>query len=143
MINWLFPDIFVKETRHAFKEAFFLSKGKVDVEFLGHVKGFLDMIMIRRQKSSVMDCEIPPKTEVILYLPLTSIQRQLYLRAITGSDHVVGNTSLLTPPPSPGNRKTSCPEPSASKHRAIGNMFMELQKVSQINAVLDISICKN
>lgn len=144
MLHWLYPEVFVDETNTHFKEAFCLGDGKVDPVFLGHVKKFLEIIMIRRIKESMMaELQLPPKKEVTMYLPLTESQKRLYLEILTnGSDD--GNLQvdqhdcqiLMTPPQSPGfenndSYSATQPESKVTKRWSMTNILMELRKVSQ------------
>lgn len=148
MLSWLFPDVFVKETQQYWKEAFSLSSGNVDSEFLYNAKEFLEVIMLRRLKqSTAAGLELPPKREVILHLPLTQEQKRLYLEVITGCVDIVedsakdgSNHALQTPPASPGSENFT--HSISTKHdvqvrgslRSVTNKLMELRKVSQLHS---------
>jgi SNF2 family DNA or RNA helicase len=80
--------VFTPDTSLLFKEAFCLSEGKVQVEFLEHAKKFLDTIMLRRLKDSpLIGCPLPSKTEVTLVLPLSDLQRRLYQNILDVMDN--------------------------------------------------------
>ena len=50
-------------------------------------RGLLEIIMLRRMKNSPgVDLNLPPKTEVLLYVPLTPMQRFWYMRLLTRAD---------------------------------------------------------
>lgn len=147
MLHWLYPEVFVEETNHCFKEAFSLTDGIVDSAFLGYVRRFLETIMLRRTKeSTAADLQLPEKEEVILYLPLTAIQKKLYLEVLTGGDEHrnlnvdhIENGMPVTPPPSPGSGSGSgnyhqhptSQVPTKSTKQSMTNVLMELRKVSQ------------
>lgn len=143
MCNFLYPEIFSKETLQHWKEAFSLSNGNIDSTFLDNVREFLKVIMLRRLKQSASaGLQLPTKKEITLQLPLAQEQKRLYIEIITGcSGHVGGSTNgdssyaLQTPPPSPG---TECSTPSnfiaQDRHekqskRSVTNMLMDLRKV--------------
>lgn len=117
----------------------------MDSSFLQHVKAFLKVIMLRRKKeSTAAGLEIPSKTEVVIHLPLTDIQKRLYLKVLTGVtgemessfDHPNSHV-LETPPPTPGSGNNfQIPSPSSLKakpRRSILNTLMELRKVSRFH----------
>lgn len=87
LLHWLFPDVFTNDTADAFRKAFDLSKGTVSTSFMDDARRLLELIMLRRMKSSPgVNLGLPPKEEVLLYLPLTPIQRMWYTRLITRTD---------------------------------------------------------
>lgn len=146
MCNWLYPEIFVKETQQHWKEAFSLSSGKVDSTFLENVRDFLRVIMLRRVKQSKSQgLGLPVKTEVVLHLPLTQEQKRLYLEVITGQSDFIKfctneDSSHLpqTPPPSPGSEdsihshSTNQDIREKASSRSVTNALMELRKVSPL-----------
>lgn len=140
MLNWLYPEVFVEETNIHFKEAFHLGDGKVNAIFIGCVKKFLECIMIRRVKESMMaELRLPQKYEINLYLPLTEIQKRLYLDTLTGGTESGGyevnqhaGHTFVTPPQSPGFENHSL-QPATMAHRSsMTNILMELRKVNRI-----------
>ncbi|KAH8705474.1 P-loop containing nucleoside triphosphate hydrolase protein [Talaromyces proteolyticus] len=151
MLRWLYPEVFGhQDTSSAFKRAFALSEGKVDLEFLQDLGKFLKVAMLRRTKETAsLKLDLPPKTEITLYAPLTSLQRRLYLEIINGV-----NGDFLRPRPkmesahltsprrwqnsfhkgmeglSPGWSETSDQRKlSRAPNRSILNPLMELRKV--------------
>ncbi|KAL1987084.1 hypothetical protein VTN96DRAFT_4958 [Rasamsonia emersonii] len=52
IFHWLYPEVFIPSTSELFKDAFSLSEGMVDSDFLLHVRKFLKVIMLRRLKDS-------------------------------------------------------------------------------------------
>ncbi|EED22982.1 nucleosome remodeling complex ATPase subunit (Snf2h), putative [Talaromyces stipitatus ATCC 10500] len=143
MLNWLYPELFVNETSECFRQAFSLTDGRVDPAFLHHVRRFLEVIMIRRVKESAQaDLQLPEKKEVIMYLPLTEIQKHLYLDVLTGGvdhgdsedDHKREMLVLATPPSSPGtgnynSHSTTLPVSNPTKGRSVTNILMDLRKI--------------
>ncbi|RHZ51378.1 putative nucleosome remodeling complex ATPase subunit (Snf2h) [Aspergillus thermomutatus] len=151
IFHWLYPEIFVPVTEKLFQEAFSVSDGKFDPAFLECVKRFLGLIMIRRTKDSPgVGLDIPPKTETVLSVPLSPIQRSLYLRILTGAEiwqlpldssgtsrfqrdgALPGQVSVEKPCSGPGD---STSEDSSvtfgpGKYRVTGNILMELRKCS-------------
>ncbi|KAL1303613.1 hypothetical protein AAFC00_006976 [Neodothiora populina] len=84
LLHWLFPDVFPTKTADMFAEAFDLGKGKVSTAFMDNARRLLELIMIRRLKSSPdVNLGLPPKEEVLLYVPLTPMQRFWYTRLLT------------------------------------------------------------
>ncbi|KAL9597302.1 MAG: hypothetical protein Q9219_005226 [cf. Caloplaca sp. 3 TL-2023] len=87
LLHWLYPEVFTDTTSEAFKQAFDLAKGTVSTTFMDAAKRLLEHIMLRRLKSSAeVDLNLPPKTEVLLYIPLTPMQRFFYTRLMTRAD---------------------------------------------------------
>jgi len=152
MCNWLYPEIFVKETLQHWKEAFSLSNGNIDSMFLENVRKFLEVIMLRRLKQSASaGLQLPAKKEITLQLPLTQEQKHLYLETITGCSGHVGvfanedsSHALQTPPPSPGTESfTRSHSMIQDAHeqgsgRSVINMLMELRKVSNMHSSSEI-----
>ena len=87
LLHWLYPEVFTERTSELFKSSFNLSKGKVNTEFLDHARNLLELIMLRRMKNSVgVNLDLPPKTDILLYVPLTPMQRFWYTRLLTRAD---------------------------------------------------------
>lgn len=97
LLHWLYPNVFVDKTADLFKEAFDIGRGQVDSTFMDHARHLLELIMIRRMKSSPgVDLGLPPKSEILLYIPLTPLQRFWYTRLLTKAgdtllDDIFGN----------------------------------------------------
>lgn len=86
LLHWLLPDVFTDKTSELFSKSFDLSNGRVDTDFLDHARRLLEIIMLRRMKSSPeVDLRLPTKTEVLLYVPLTPMQRSWYMRLLTNA----------------------------------------------------------
>ncbi|KAF2752986.1 hypothetical protein EJ05DRAFT_228537 [Pseudovirgaria hyperparasitica] len=84
LLHWLYPDVFVDRTADLFRDAFDLSKGNVSTQVMDHARRLLEVIMLRRLKNSPgVNLGIPPKTEVLLYVPLTPMQKFWYMRLLT------------------------------------------------------------
>lgn len=87
LIHWLFPEVFNINTSRIFSEAFDLTAGKNDLSVMDSSRRLLELIMLRRMKESKgVNLGLPPKTEVILYLPLVPMQRFWYKRLLTRLD---------------------------------------------------------
>lgn len=87
LLHWLYPEVFDIQSADKFKQAFDLTKGKVSTEFLDHARTLLELIMLRRMKNSPgVNLGLPPKEEILLYVPLTPMQRFWYTRILTKSD---------------------------------------------------------
>lgn len=88
LLHWLYPEVFTENTSVIFKEAFNLTKGQVSTTFMDDARRLLERIMLRRMKNSEgVDLNLPPKTEVLLYTPLSPMQRFWYQRLMTRADH--------------------------------------------------------
>jgi len=84
LLHWLLPNVFNESTQAIFKTSFDLSRGMVDKGVLDYSRRLLELIMLRRMKDSPgVDLNLPPKTEVRLFLPLTPLQKQWYTRLLT------------------------------------------------------------
>ena len=87
LLHWLYPEVFTERTADIFKTSFNLTKGQVNTQFMDDTRRLLEVIMLRRMKNSPgVDLNLPPKTEVLLYVPLTPMQRFWYLRLLTRAD---------------------------------------------------------
>lgn len=84
LLAWLYPDVFTQNTETLFKESFDLTRGKINKETLDDARRLLELIMLRRMKDSPgVNLGLPPKEEVLLYVPLTPMQRFWYTRLLT------------------------------------------------------------
>ena len=87
LLHWLYPEVFTDRTSDLFKESFNLTKGQVSTKILDDSRRLLEVIMLRRMKNSPgVDLNLPSKTEVLLYAPLTPMQRFWYTRLLTRAD---------------------------------------------------------
>ena len=87
LLRWLYPEVFTEKTAELFKCSFNLTKGQVSTKVMDDARRLLEMIMLRRMKNSPgVDLNLPPKTEVLLYVPLTPMQRFWYMRLLTRAD---------------------------------------------------------
>lgn len=87
LLHWLYPEVFTERTSELFKSSFDLSKGKVDTKVMDNARRLLELIMLRRMKNSPgVDLNLPPKTDILLYVPLTPMQRFWYERLLTRAD---------------------------------------------------------
>ncbi|KAF8533614.1 SNF2 family N-terminal domain-containing protein [Trichophaea hybrida] len=87
LLHWLYPDVFPENTRQLFYDAFNLTLGKNDLSVIDGAKRLLELVMLRRLKESKgVDLDLPKKTEVVMYLPLTPMQRFWYKRLLTRVD---------------------------------------------------------
>ncbi|KAL8930935.1 MAG: hypothetical protein Q9208_000036 [Pyrenodesmia sp. 3 TL-2023] len=87
LLHWLYPEVFTETTVESFKNAFNLAKGTVSTTFMDNARRLLERIMLRRMKNSEgVNLNLPPKTEVLLYMPLTPMQRFFYTRLMTRAD---------------------------------------------------------
>lgn len=87
LLHWLFPEVFTADTADNFSQAFDLTKGKVSTAFMDNARNLLERVMLRRMKTSHgVNLGLPPKEEILLYVPLTPMQRFWYTRFLTKSD---------------------------------------------------------
>jgi len=77
--------VFTAATQTLFHESFDLSRGSYSLSFLAAAKKLLDRIMLRRTKAAV-ECSVPPKEELTVFLPLTEAQRFWTYRLLTRVD---------------------------------------------------------
>ena len=75
MFHFLYPDVFTVQTADAFKNAFNLTKGTYDTKFIEAASTLLAKIMLRRMKVDMDEIKLPPKEELLLYVPLAPLQR--------------------------------------------------------------------
>ena len=79
--------MFTERTSELFKSSFDLNRGKVSTTVMDNARRLLELIMLRRMKSSPgVDLNLPPKTDVLLFVPLTPMQRFWYTRLLTRAD---------------------------------------------------------
>jgi SWI/SNF-related matrix-associated actin-dependent regulator of chromatin subfamily A member 5 len=87
LLHWLYPEVFGSNTNDLFDKSFNLSKGQYSSEVLDNSRRLLELIMLRRMKTSAgVDLNLPPKTEVLLFVPLTEMQIFWYKRMITKAE---------------------------------------------------------
>lgn len=87
LLHWLYPEVFTERTAELFKDSFNLTKGQVSTKVMDDARRLLEVIMLRRMKNSPgVNLNLPPKTEVLLYAPLTPMQRFWYMRLLTRAD---------------------------------------------------------
>jgi SWI/SNF-related matrix-associated actin-dependent regulator of chromatin subfamily A member 5 len=80
--------VFPVDTDISFKKAFDLSKGSASTSFMDDARRLLELVMLRRMKNSPgVNLNLPPKEEVLLFVPLTPMQRFWYQRLLTKVDN--------------------------------------------------------
>ena len=83
----LYPEVFTERTADLFKTSFDLTKGNVSMAVMDNARSLLELIMLRRMKNSPgVDLNLPPKTDILLFVPLTPMQRFWYTRLMTRAD---------------------------------------------------------
>ena len=88
LLRWLYPEVFTEKSAELFKKAFDLTRGQVSTKVMDDARRLLELIMLRRMKNSPgVDLNLPPKTDVLLFVPLTPMQRFWYTRLLTRADH--------------------------------------------------------
>ena len=79
--------MFTPSTQTLFKESFDLTAGKVNKQTMDDARRLLELVMLRRMKDSPgVNLGLPPKEEILLYVPLTPMQRFWYTRLLTRVD---------------------------------------------------------
>ena len=87
LLHWLYPEVFTDKTADLFKKSFDLSRGQVSTKVMDDARSLLELIMLRRMKNSPgVNLGLPPKTEILLYVPLTPMQKFWYTRLLTRAD---------------------------------------------------------
>lgn len=87
LLHWLYPEPFNQNTSELFSNSFDLGRGKYSDEVVDCSRKLLELIMLRRMKNSPgVNLNLPPKTEVLLFVPLAPMQRFWYTRLITRAD---------------------------------------------------------
>jgi SWI/SNF-related matrix-associated actin-dependent regulator of chromatin subfamily A member 5 len=90
LLAWLYPDVFLDNTQSLFKESFDLNKGNVNRQTMDDARHLLELVMLRRMKDSPgVDLGLPQKEEILLYVPLTPMQRFWYTRLLTKVDNAM------------------------------------------------------
>jgi SWI/SNF-related matrix-associated actin-dependent regulator of chromatin subfamily A member 5 len=90
LLHWLFPEVFTDDTSENFSRAFDLSKGQASTSFMDDARRLLEIIMLRRMKNSPgVNLGLPPKEEVLLFVPLTPMQKFWYTRLLTKADNLL------------------------------------------------------
>ena len=90
LLHWLYPDVFTRNTAELFKSSFDLGKGSVCTSFLDSVNKLLKVIMLRRLKDDLeVDISLPSKSEILLFVPLTTMQRIWYTSLLTSSHDTI------------------------------------------------------
>jgi SWI/SNF-related matrix-associated actin-dependent regulator of chromatin subfamily A member 5 len=75
LFHFLYPDVFTEKSADAFKSAFDLTKGTYDTKFIEAASALLSKVMLRRMKADMDEIKLPPKEELLVYVPLTPLQR--------------------------------------------------------------------
>ena len=67
--------MFTAQTADAFKAAFNLTKGTYDTKFIEAASALFGKMMLRRMKVEIDEIKLPPKEELLVYVPLSPLQR--------------------------------------------------------------------
>jgi SWI/SNF-related matrix-associated actin-dependent regulator of chromatin subfamily A member 5 len=87
LLHWLYPEIFTDNTSDLFVKSFDLTRGTVSTTVMDNSRRLLELIMLRRMKHSPgVDLNLPPKTDILLFVPLTPMQRFWYTRLLNKAD---------------------------------------------------------
>jgi len=85
LLHWLYPQVFTPSTGQVFSDAFDLQKSICDQNVLDASRRLLEKVMLRRLKVDVQ-LDIPPKTEMTIFVPLAPMQSFWYKRLISQLD---------------------------------------------------------
>jgi SWI/SNF-related matrix-associated actin-dependent regulator of chromatin subfamily A member 5 len=85
LLHWLYPYVFTPSTSQIFSDAFDLQKSICDQNVLDASRRLLDKVMLRRLKADV-SLDIPPKTEMTIFVPLAPMQSFWYKRLLSQLD---------------------------------------------------------
>ena len=142
LFHWLLPDVFTEKTESSFAKAFDLGKGQVSSDFVTASRKLLEVLMLRRMKTSAgVDLGLPKKEDVLLLVPLSPLQRMWYQRMLTKADE--GTFEMLfgseTARPSDGStvamsgqktikQSTTTSTTGNQRWRSLMNLMMQLRK---------------
>ncbi|TGO34348.1 hypothetical protein BHYA_0201g00120 [Botrytis hyacinthi] len=136
LFHFLYPEVFVEKTRDLFANSFNLSKGDYIKDVLVSSRHLLELIMLRRAKSSPgVDLGLPPKEEILLFIPLSPLQKSWYEKMIKKTDTAIlhelfdsNQTLTMNPLPSPGSTESSVAKKRAT-WKNLMNLVIQLRKV--------------
>ncbi|ESZ90579.1 ISWI chromatin-remodeling complex ATPase ISW2 [Sclerotinia borealis F-4128] len=139
LFHFLYPEVFVEKTRNLFAEGFNLSRGDYIKDVLVASRHLLELIMLRRTKTSPgVDLGLPPMEEVLLFVPLSPLQKLWYERLIKKTDtailHELFNNNSTQEQTSTANlalEPTSASNSSSKRTtwQSLMNLVMQLRKV--------------
>lgn len=87
LLHWLYPEVFTTVTQDLFSASFNLTMGQVRTSVLDDARRLLELVMLRRMKNSPgVNLNLPPKTDILLFVPLTPMQRFWYERLLSRMD---------------------------------------------------------
>lgn len=67
--------MFTEQTADRFRDAFDLTKGTYNTKFIEAASALLSKMMLRRMKADIDEIKLPPKEELLVYVPLTPLQK--------------------------------------------------------------------
>lgn len=128
--------MFVEKTRDLFAKSFNLSKGAYIKDVLVLSRHLLELIMLRRTKSSPgVDLGLPPKEETLLFIPLSPLQKVWYEKLIKKTDSAIlrelfdsNQASKTDPLPSSISAESSMAK-KGTTWKTLMNLVMQLRKV--------------
>ncbi|TCD65790.1 hypothetical protein EIP91_002183 [Steccherinum ochraceum] len=85
LLHWLYPKVFTTASERQFQDSFDLSRGSYSTAFLNAANKLLSTIMLRRTKALV-ECSVPPKEELTVFIPMSEAQRFWTLGLLTRLD---------------------------------------------------------
>ncbi|KAI9644910.1 hypothetical protein NHQ30_006944 [Ciborinia camelliae] len=140
LFHFLYPEVFVEKTRDLFAKGFNLSRGDYIKDVLVASRHLLELIMLRRTKTSPgVDLGLPPMEEVLLFVPLSPLQKLWYERLIKKTDTEIlhelfdNNSSRERTTTENIALKSTSASDSSSKKRAtwqgLMNLVIQLRKV--------------
>lgn len=86
-MHWLYPKVLTAPSERLFQDSWDLSRGSYNTIFISAANKLLSTIMLRRTKS-VVECNVPPKEELTVFIPMTEAQRFWTLGLLTRLDVV-------------------------------------------------------
>lgn len=89
LLRFLLPDREVGLDAQTFVDCFDLNSKHIDPATLGKARTLLGFLMMRRTKAEVTP-DLPPKTEINVYVPMTGLQTKWYQRLLSKDDDLLG-----------------------------------------------------
>ncbi|QIW99314.1 hypothetical protein AMS68_004832 [Peltaster fructicola] len=135
LLHWLLPDVFTNTTVSLFKNAFDIGAGIASPSFMVHAGQLLEVLSLRRMKSSPrIDLQLPPKEEVVLYVPLTAEQRKWYLTLITRIDqakfdNVCNDAAMADEAENTDGHLLSTAQDRTSQWSKLRNLLIQLRQI--------------
>ncbi|THH29276.1 hypothetical protein EUX98_g4910 [Antrodiella citrinella] len=85
LLHWLYPKVFTQASERLFQDSWDLSRGSYSTTVIGAANKLLATIMLHRTKA-VVECSVPAKEELTVFIPMTEAQRFWTLGLLTRLD---------------------------------------------------------